>query len=631
MQGYSTEKVINTILDDKRLKTFKLFAESQVGSNINVFKENSDRCYSSGPSWYSKATKIALGTQFYPKAFFGSPKVIPVTDIRDMYKHIASTYYGTFYHEMFHLKWTPFGAVSDYVSKYDDNFQCFAFQVSNILEDITIEKTGAYEYPACIPFLKITSSIFSQKEYLDLQEKAIHEKPDHPETLLSYLLLHCREIDLSTLSSYKLWEENKKFIEDGAYLCIHTKIADTRAKRQVAYAIQLYKMLCGEEPNIQDVKDNNVDEPVPGGTPGGTPIDGTTPGGSILKQTYGRPGANQNNNTAERQWNQPKTEPQPCEIPYESEMKEIENATQASHGSGSGSVPDIITDLTTSGITTLASDEPIINQPHWSADLSDYIDTLKFLDNYMEVVAKHEKEIRQVVAQIKKMKALNNRECQHYKMKGRLDMSTIYKKDNYKIFKKKNAPKEEAELVFEILVDNSGSMRGNKARLAGEALIIFCEALNRLHIPFSVDCFTEGSESITISLKHYNQLYNKVKTNMTLFTEQFNVNELSTWCGNVDEANVRCVAHELMEQSQKDKVLLIISDGATCGSKTVLKQLAESIEKTGITVLGIGIYDHEVEDIYSKHMIVSKSEDLEKLGAFLNRYLVKLIFKGGNK
>ena len=39
-------------------------------------------------------------------------------------------------------------------------------------------------------------------------------------------------------------------------------------------------------------------------------------------------------------------------------------------------------------------------------------------------------------------------------------------------------------LVFEILVDNSGSMHGSKAKLAGKALIIFCEALNRLRIPF---------------------------------------------------------------------------------------------------------------------------------------------------
>ena len=622
MKSYSLNKVIDIILDGKRLHTFKLYATSQLASPVAVTAHDDVACYSQGASYYSKINKIVLGKKFYPKHFYSAPKNIPVTDIKERYKHIASTYYGLFYHELFHLLYTPFGKVSDYVGAYDNNFQQFAFQVSNILEDATIEQTGRYWYPACNKFLDVTTSVFSEPQYLELQEDAIKNHQDSPETLLSYLLLYVRGIDLSQFSEYKLWEDNKEFIEWGAYKCINTSSPDERVKKQVAYAIQLYKIFAGEAPDKKKVDDNVIEEPPQG--PGGTP------GGTIISNTYGTdPGEGQ---TAQRSWTHPQTTPQSAEIPDESEMKDIRTAMQAQHNPSSSSVElSSNVDLTTSGISMLAADSPVINQPHWADDLNSYVDTTQYMDAYMRVVAEHEKEIRAVVAQIRKLKALNNSDWKHYKMTGKLDMSTIYKKGNYKVFKKKNAPKEEAELVFEILVDNSGSMQNNKARLAGRALIIFCEALNRLHIPFSVDAFTEGSESITISLKHYEQLYDKVKTNMTLFTEQYNCSELSTWCGNVDEANVRYVASELSSQPQKDKVLIIISDGATCGSKEDLRKVSESIEASGITVLGIGIYDHNVEDIYSKHLIISRSEDLEKLGTFLNKYLVKLIFKGGNE
>ena len=170
-------------------------------------------------------------------------------------------------------------------------------------------------------------------------------------------------------------------------------------------------------------------------------------------------------------------------------------------------------------------------------------------------------------------------------------------------------------------------MHGSKAKLAGKALIIFCEALDRLHIPFSVDVFTEGRSAITISLKDYNETYAKTKTNMTLFTQQFDVDKLCTWSGNIDEINLQYVSYDLLQRKEADKVLLVISDGATCGSWKTLKQVASNIEKQNVTVLGIGIFDNNVENIYSKHIVLREQKDLEGLGAFLNKYLIGKIFK----
>ena len=51
------------------------------------------------------------------------------------------------------------------------------------------------------------------------------------------------------------------------------------------------------------------------------------------------------------------------------------------------------------------------------------------------------------------------------------------------------------------------------------------------------------------------------------------------------------------------------------------------MEAQGITVLGIGIFDNNVESIYKNHIILKTQQDLEGLGAFLNKYIVRKIFK----
>jgi cobalamin biosynthesis protein CobT len=284
-------------------------------------------------------------------------------------------------------------------------------------------------------------------------------------------------------------------------------------------------------------------------------------------------------------------------------------------------------DLTKEGITMLANDDPVSRYSHFADDLNKYINTDKYLPAYNKIIEEFETQIRKTLAIIRKMYATNNASWNHYKMKGKLDSSTFYKRGNYKIFKIKNAPAPIADFVFEFLVDLSGSMEGDKALLAGIALIIFCEALNRLHIPFSVDAFTEANKAITINLKGYNDSYDKKKTNMTLFTEQFNCRQLATWCGNIDELNLQYVSQELLQRKEKDKVLIVISDGATCGSWKDLKQTAENIEKRGVTVLGIGIFDDNVKNIYKNHVILKERKDLEMLGAFLNNYLIGNMFK----
>jgi hypothetical protein len=74
--------------------------------------------------------------------------------------------------------------------------------------------------------------------------------------------------------------------------------------------------------------------------------------------------------------------------------------------------------------------------------------------------------------------------------------------------------------------------------------------------------------------------------------------------------------------------MIVISDGATCGDWKELKRVADDMERRGIRVLGIGIFDRNVEKIYKNHIILKEQKDLEALPAFLNQYLIKM-YNGG--
>lgn len=610
------EKLVNVALSLKQLNKLSNYATARAGKDVRVISDSSYNCYSQHDYWTGLV--ITLGREFYQKTFDDNVPV-PYSEVKTKYVRVASIMFGAYYHELFHVLYTPFQYCQQITSSCKPEFRSFAHQVSNILEDITIEGTGMNRYPYSIQYLELLTECFRQPSQIDMVTKAITDEPTNPGTMLAYLLHFCRETDMSQFPEYKLWNDNKEFIEWGAYKCINTIDPYLRTRRQMAFALELCKILDMKEPSKDNLE--NPDTESISNEANSTSIQSSS--GSIGSRAV-EPMKNLTNTASSGPRSSTNPQDTDEDIKAPSQLKEQKASRGGSEGAGEDPANS---DLTKAGITMLANDDPVSNYSHYADRLNKYVKTIQYLPEYNKVVREYDKQIRNVVAIIRKMLSQNNAGWSKFKMKGQFDVSTTYKKDNYKFFKKKNAPAPTADLVFEILVDNSGSMHGSKAKLAGKALIIFCEALDRLHIPFSVDVFTEGRSAITISLKDYNETYAKTKTNMTLFTQQFDVDKLCTWSGNIDEINLQYVSYDLLQRKEADKVLLVISDGATCGSWKTLKQVASNIEKQNVTVLGIGIFDNNVENIYSKHIVLREQKDLEGLGAFLNKYLIGKIFK----
>lgn len=612
---YSYDKVVDAVLSPERLHAFNRVANARAGDTLSVVAKPNDVCFTNYDYW--DGLTISLGRNFYKTAWSLDSK-ISVMDIRDKFKHIGQTYIGVFYHELGHVLYTDMQFLFDTTRYMNPAFREFALMVSNVLEDVTVEGSITRLYPYTKKYLDVLNEIHLREEVYSTVENNITSDPRNPGTLLSFLLLLSRGYDTSQLPTYDVYEDNKEFIKWGAIKCINTVNARLRHRRQFAYAQQLCKILDMKIPDKSEIENPTSTNGEPGPS---TPMNSSskrvlTPYSKMSLQ--GEERMPSSNITKDSEDNLVDQELKPQKATRSDSNVDVTSEERNSCGN---------TDLTDAAITMIANDEPVTRYSHKAARLDDYCGTSQFLKEYNFYVNKHLREIGAVVSQIRKMKAHNNSGWAHYKMSGKFDTSTCYKKDNYKFFKQRKAPTPESDLVVEILVDNSGSMSGRKSKLAGEALIIFCEALNRLHIPFAVDAFTEGRSCVTIKLKEFNDDYNRVKTNMTLLTEQFYCEKLNTFGGNIDEVNLRYVRDILNRQPQKDKMCIVISDGATCGDWNELKLVAKNMQDSGILMLGVGIYDNNVERIYDNHIVLRTTEDLEKLASFLNRYLVKHIFK----
>lgn len=618
---YERDKAIHALLSSERLEKFARFAATYTGLKVDVDKDEGTSCYTR-KDW--QTVNIVLGINFYP-SIFESNKLIPAEELREQWRHMAICYVAVFYHEFFHLCYTDIDYLQTMYAKYNDNFIEFAHQVVNILEDQSIEGTGTHKYTTSKKYLDVLNKAHTRPRAIELTSDLITNDPDNPGTLLSFLLLLARGYDVETLPTYKHYEEHKDFIKWGAITCINTEDTRLRHRRQLAYAIQLVKILKFEKPDKGQVEEGDGWKP--------SDVDGPGPINPKAKEVLDPT----NKVTPKPEyWDSPiKNKPTPTDGNIVDEDCKPPKETKAQRGDSSINElsHDIEgVDLTKYNATILANDDPVTGYSHKAYKLAAYKDTSGFISQYKQVAKQFSNISNRTTNIIRKMRGQNDTDLHRHLFSGVFDPTAALEFGNYRYMKRYDAPSDEADLVFYLLIDNSGSMWGQKARLAGHALISLCESLNQLHIPFAVGAFTQGGKTcITIKLKDFSESYNNVKTNMTLFTEQFDVGELHTWYGNIDEENLKYARDVLMQQRQKDKVCVVISDGATCGSWEDLRKVAQGMQQMGITVLGIGIYDNNVEKIYDNHIVLKTKDDLNKLPQFFQQYLISRIFKNGGE
>jgi len=187
-------------------------------------------------------------------------------------------------------------------------------------------------------------------------------------------------------------------------------------------------------------------------------------------------------------------------------------------------------------------------------------------------------------------------------------------------------------------VDESGSMnRESKYLAAREATVFFAEVLGRVEVPFEVIGYsTESSEAaMAASLGHvpafkfrhirhsplqhriykaFDDPFQSVKNRLVNIYPRFN---------NWDEEHLQFAYRRLIAREESEKVIIITSDGQPNGDASHLVETVHRLDKLGVRIVGVGVVDPFVEQIYPNYIVVKHLDQLaEELVQILRRELL---------
>lgn len=223
----------------------------------------------------------------------------------------------------------------------------------------------------------------------------------------------------------------------------------------------------------------------------------------------------------------------------------------------------------------------------------------------------------------------NRRREQRGQRKGVLDQRALWKvgTKSSEIFYRKGRPQDADCAVFE-LVDNSGSMSGVKSKIArtvAGALEVALDGLAALKISlFSVGWsgFCGDGAVLHHTVKDFRD---KAKKNLSYAFGSLTDGSVIAGGGNKDGYSIRMATAELLKRKEKNKILIIVSDGeptdynggVPAGVEDVKKAVAEA-KKAGIIVVAFLIGDRDYvtnhnkrhREMYGKSLICCETENM---------------------
>ncbi len=185
-----------------------------------------------------------------------------------------------------------------------------------------------------------------------------------------------------------------------------------------------------------------------------------------------------------------------------------------------------------------------------------------------------------------------------------------------KAWRRTELPREK-DYAISLLVDLSGSMDGERINEAFAATILFTEVLNSLGIKLEVLGFNDQIYEYQTFSEKFSSLIRKRIITMKAEVSDTGENNDAKAQWNDDGWAVGETARRLANQKEKEKLLIVISDGVPIpspthrGAKYELGSVVESIIKEGtVKIVGLGLGSSGVEAVkhyYPKHNLVASN------------------------
>lgn len=208
--------------------------------------------------------------------------------------------------------------------------------------------------------------------------------------------------------------------------------------------------------------------------------------------------------------------------------------------------------------------------------------------------------------------------------KGLLDTDDLYRvgMDDYNVFTVEGV-KSNSDYVAYILQDGSGSMRGDKEVNASYALSVIEEGLKGV-IPFKLVTFKTSRTADHHVVRDWNSNSKKNYAHNYLRSKRASGR-------NEDGYSIRMATKELLKRSEKDKILIVLSDGLPSDTQDTKFAIKEARDN-GIFLVGIMFGDAQFReqsfeayrDMYQKNIISTDTKGIpKKLTSILKKILVR--------
>ena len=207
---------------------------------------------------------------------------------------------------------------------------------------------------------------------------------------------------------------------------------------------------------------------------------------------------------------------------------------------------------------------------------------------------------KSLIRKIKDIKVYNTGGKNSGLTKGKLDRRNLHKyKTTNKIFCDNSYKVKESDLAFGIILDVSGSMHGSGIENGRTTLIILHETLKALGINHKIITHTNHGPDYQCSIKCYQHFKEEKHYNVN---KNYNLANITAESGNCDSAALYYMEQSLSRVANKDKIVLMFSDGApTECTGTDLKEQVWAMERKGIKVIGIGIDYESIKKYYKDY------------------------------
>lgn len=241
---------------------------------------------------------------------------------------------------------------------------------------------------------------------------------------------------------------------------------------------------------------------------------------------------------------------------------------------------------------------------------------------YYSIVSSMAPQIRRTTKILKDIFA-TDREKRYNAPSGKLKANSLYITGDYitrngsitpNIFEKRDNPKNKSDFAVAIAVDESGSMgcrclNGSRYELAKNCAIAFAEIFNNLKIPVYIMGFSGDEKSYDTTHYHYVTWKNSK-------LDRYSLLNISCRANNRDGASIRYLTKILNKKQAKNKLLIVISDGAPAaynysnGEADTAKAVREASSKFPVLGVSIGNSNEEVlAGFYKQNFLVVENGD----------------------